>query len=183
MWEYVMMLLIFFLVYCWLKKEVEHFFWSMPMSTLKAAPSDRFVVVVTGGNRGIGRQISATLSRVLVDAERKGKFNAGSVVVVCSRNTAVGEKTAWDINKWLGLLGDNGRDTSPRPNVQVVAAQLDIESDNSIDALIAKLSSQCGHVDVLINNAGFAFKMVSFLRNFLHAARDTFEYVYTQKTN
>ena len=85
------------------------------------------VVVVTGGNRGIGFEICRQL------AER------GARVVLTARKRAAGEAA-------VKKLAELGQAAAFHP--------LDVTDGKSIERLSKVLKDTCGHVDVLINNAG-----------------------------
>jgi NAD(P)-dependent dehydrogenase (short-subunit alcohol dehydrogenase family) len=82
------------------------------------------VALVSGGNRGIGREVAKELAEL------------GYRVVIGSRDLAKGEKTADE-------LGD-----------RVVACRLDVTDEESIRSCIASIAEEFGRLDVLVNNAG-----------------------------
>ena len=82
------------------------------------------VALVSGANRGIGREVA----RQLVEQ--------GYKVVVGSRDLAKGEKTAAE-------LGDGA-----------VATQLDVTDDASVREAVSFAEREFGRLDVLVNNAG-----------------------------
>ncbi len=82
------------------------------------------VALVTGANKGIGRQIAADL------AER------GFNVLIGSRNLIHGETAVAEIGQG------------------VQAVQLDVTDQNSIDAAAGRIGQEYGRLDVLVNNAG-----------------------------
>jgi NAD(P)-dependent dehydrogenase (short-subunit alcohol dehydrogenase family) len=84
------------------------------------------VALVSGGNRGIGREVARRL------AEK------GLAVVIGSRDPGKGEGIA----KQLG----NG----------VVATQLDVTDEKSVRSAISFVEREFGRLDVLVNNAGIA---------------------------
>ena len=96
----------------------------------------RRVLVVTGSNKGIGFEIVRALLRAQ---------SAATDVVLTSRSAANGETAAAALR--AEGLGDALR---VRP--------LDIEDDASVTALRDWLRDEYGGLDVLVNNAGFAFK-------------------------
>lgn len=85
------------------------------------------VVLVTGGNRGVGRAIARLFAK------------EGARVIVNYRNgRAEAEKT-------LRLL--NG-------GPQHFALQADVSKAVQVQAMFHEIEEKCGHLDVLINNAG-----------------------------
>jgi NAD(P)-dependent dehydrogenase (short-subunit alcohol dehydrogenase family) len=84
------------------------------------------VALVSGGNRGIGREVARQLA------------NKGIRVVIGSRDLGKGEAVAKE-------LGDG-----------VVATQLDVTDEESIRSAISFVERELGRLDVLVNNAGIA---------------------------
>lgn len=82
------------------------------------------VALVSGSNRGIGRETAAELAEL------------GYRVVLGSRDLARGEQAAQELG--------NG----------VVARQLDVTDEESINGCIGWIDQECGRLDVLVNNAG-----------------------------
>jgi NAD(P)-dependent dehydrogenase (short-subunit alcohol dehydrogenase family) len=82
------------------------------------------VALVSGGNRGIGREVARQLAE------------QDYLVVIGSRDLPKGEQAA-------GELGEN-----------VVARQLDVTDEESIERCIASIDEDFGRLDVLVNNAG-----------------------------
>jgi NAD(P)-dependent dehydrogenase (short-subunit alcohol dehydrogenase family) len=87
------------------------------------------IAVVTGGNRGMGFETCRQLGR------------RGARVIVTSRDPAKGETAA-------GRLQGEGLDVRHR--------QLDVADDDGIARLAEFIRSECGRLDILINNAGIA---------------------------
>lgn len=81
-------------------------------------------IIVTGGNRGIGREICRQLGQ------------AGHRVILGSRDLQKGREAAKD------MPGN------------VITHQLDVTDEESILGLFEFISSEFGKIDVLINNAG-----------------------------
>ena len=82
------------------------------------------IIVVTGGNRGIGKEICRQLGTL------------GHTVILTARDLASAETAADEMS------GD------------VRAYKLDVRNDNSSWNLGEKLRMEFGHIDVVINNAG-----------------------------
>lgn len=91
------------------------------------------VAVVTGSNRGIGRDVVRQLAA------------KGYRVVLTARDAADGEKAAAELRKAGG---------------DIRAHDLDVQSDASCRALAAWLKAEYGQVDVLVNNAGVLLERV-----------------------
>ncbi len=86
------------------------------------------VAVVTGGARGIGREICYALAR------------AGANVMIGDIDLAAAEETAADIT----------RDTSAK----AAAAKADVVDKAMVTALMEATMQQFGRLDILVNNAG-----------------------------
>ena len=93
------------------------------------------IAVVTGANQGIGYEIVRLLKPALA---------AGSRVVLCSRDRTRGQQA-------VESLRDKG--------VEADLGILEITDKNSIESFAQWLRDTYGRVDILINNAGFAFKV------------------------
>jgi 3-oxoacyl-[acyl-carrier protein] reductase len=85
------------------------------------------VAFVTGGGRGIGRAISLRLSR------------SGFEIVVASNEPEQNEEVAKEIRTAGG---------------KALPVDLDLTSPDSIKPAFAKAQTECGRIDVLVNNAG-----------------------------
>jgi NAD(P)-dependent dehydrogenase (short-subunit alcohol dehydrogenase family) len=83
------------------------------------------VVLVTGANRGIGRELARQLAL------------RGDVVVLTARDLAKAERVAAALP---------GRE-------QVLARRLDVTDPASVEQVAAELGSLHGRLDVLVNNA------------------------------
>jgi NAD(P)-dependent dehydrogenase (short-subunit alcohol dehydrogenase family) len=84
------------------------------------------VALISGGNRGLGREVARRLAE------------DGYQVVIGSRDLAKGEQTARE-------LGAN-----------VSACRLDVTDQKSIESCIDEIRGRFGRLDVLVNNAGIA---------------------------
>jgi NAD(P)-dependent dehydrogenase (short-subunit alcohol dehydrogenase family) len=103
-----------------------------------AAPSDfdRKVVIVTGGNAGIGRAVAGAFAL------------AGAAVVVAGRNLEAAARAAGEIERDAGA--------------QVLALQADVAIPADCEALIAATVRRFGTVDILVNNAAY-FALIPML--------------------
>ena len=87
------------------------------------------VALVTGGGRGIGREIALALAR------------RGCAVAVAARTRAAVEATAADARAY---------------GVKVLAVELDVTAPASVETAVAAVAGALGPIDVLVNNAGIA---------------------------
>lgn len=97
------------------------------MNTRELFELDGRVAIVTGGGRGIGRQMATALAEM------------GSDLVVCGRNLEVCEEAAAD-------LATSG--------VKALGMRCDVRSQDDIADVVVRTKSELGRVDVLVNNAG-----------------------------
>jgi NAD(P)-dependent dehydrogenase (short-subunit alcohol dehydrogenase family) len=114
------------------------------------ATMDKRLAVVTGGNKGIGLEICRQLA---------GK---GLRVLLTSRDADKGSRAAED-------LKSNGLDVLFHP--------LDVDRDDSVEALRDDIEREAGRVDVLVNNAGMLIdqRSTSVLREPIATFRKTLE--------
>jgi len=101
-----------------------------PLATFAPDLFAHRVALVTGGGRGIGREIALAFARL------------GADVVIASRNVDNLGPTAADIE----ALGR-----------QCLAMPTNIRDSAQVDALVAKTLERFGQIDFLINNAGGQF--------------------------
>ncbi|MDQ0149417.1 SDR family NAD(P)-dependent oxidoreductase [Eubacterium multiforme] len=92
------------------------------------------VVLITGGNGGIGKEIA------------KGFASLGATTILVGRNTEKLKSTEKEI------LDANGK-------CKIIQADLNIPEE--IDTLISKIKKDFGRVDILINNAGIGHRIPS----------------------
>lgn len=85
------------------------------------------VVIVTGGNRGIG----LCLSRAFAEE--------GSLVVVVNRDAPSGKRAAEELSRQTGR--------------EVVAVAADVSCPDSVQAMANAVHARFGRIDVLVNNA------------------------------
>ena len=88
----------------------------------------RRVALVSGSNRGIGREIAGQLAEL------------GHHVIVTARDPVAAERAAEE-------LSDGGR-------LSLQAEQLDVADPRSVESLRERLEAEPGRLDVLVNNAG-----------------------------
>ena len=89
--------------------------------------SERRIALVTGGNRGIGREVCRQLAQL------------GARVILGSRDASKGEAAAIELKA-------SGAD--------VEARQLDVASVQSIRECMTWIRNSVGRLDILVNNAG-----------------------------
>jgi NAD(P)-dependent dehydrogenase (short-subunit alcohol dehydrogenase family) len=109
---------------------------------------DRRVAVVTGGNKGIGREIARQLGR------------EGITVFIGARDEARGREAA-------EKLRGEGIDARP--------LHLDVTDDASVAAAAARVEQETGRLDVLVNNAGIAIDDAPPSRVSIDVLRRTYE--------
>jgi len=85
------------------------------------------VAIVTGGSKGIGREIVATLAR------------EGAKVTFCARSEA-------DVKKALADFSKEG--------LSVEGRVADVRSEEQVRSLVDDVAARHGRVDILVNNAG-----------------------------
>lgn len=88
------------------------------------------VAIVTGGGRGLGRQMAEALAEV------------GANLVVCARTAERCEETAADLRR----LG-----------VQAIGLRCDVTNADDVRAMVERVKSELGRIDILVNNAGRAW--------------------------
>ena len=93
-------------------------------------PLSGLTALVTGGTRGIGRAIAASL------------LEAGAEVVVTGTRREAAEAAATELN------------TAPPAGVRAHGAACDVTSDASVAALLGLVRDRCGGLNILVNNAG-----------------------------
>lgn len=85
------------------------------------------VVLITGGSRGIGKEIAI------------GMAKAGADVAIVSRSNQLSEEVAQDVN----LLGRRG-----------IAFAVDVTKTGEADRIVEETVKKLGKIDILVNNAG-----------------------------
>jgi NAD(P)-dependent dehydrogenase (short-subunit alcohol dehydrogenase family) len=92
--------------------------------------ASRSVAVVSGANRGIGREVTRQLA------------TRGFTVILGSRDSAAGSKAADELRA---------------EGLDVRAHQLDVTDEASVDALASDIAHDHGRLDVVINNAAIHY--------------------------
>lgn len=95
--------------------------------------SSAHTILITGGNTGLGLEIVKAL------CSSPDTYN----IIIGSRSVKKAEDAI------AGVQKDNSSSKST-----LSAVQVDVESDDSINAAFQEVSSKHGHIDTLINNAG-----------------------------
>jgi NAD(P)-dependent dehydrogenase (short-subunit alcohol dehydrogenase family) len=88
------------------------------------------VAVVTGGNRGVGREVCRQLALL------------GFAVVLCSRDLRKGELAAKELDP---------------EGARITACQLEVDNSLSVATMTDWVKAQYGRTDVLVNNASTAY--------------------------
>jgi len=112
-----------------------------------------YVAIVTGANRGIGLECVRRLGEAL---------DSTATVILCSRNLQNGE---------------NAKEGLGAQKCDIVVKELDIGNQESVNAFVNSIKSEYQEIDLLINNAGFAFPMSSNVP-FPQQARETIDINY-----
>ncbi len=99
----------------------------------------RPVALISGSNRGIGREIARQLAEL------------GHHVIVTAREPAAAERTAQEIAEGGGL--------------SLQGEQLDVADPQSVERLAKRIQSEPGRLDALVNNAGTMGKVTTNAAN------------------
>ncbi|KAH7393237.1 short chain dehydrogenase [Cadophora sp. MPI-SDFR-AT-0126] len=111
--------------------------------------ADKQIILVTGATAGIGYDTTYALAAA----------SANNHVIIGARNLEKGKKTVEDLQA-----------RSPQGTLSVI--ELDVSNDETIEAAAAKIQSEFGRIDVLVNNAGIVTPD-PITRESLRAAFDT----------
>lgn len=107
-------------------------------------------VMVTGGGKNIGRDISLAFAR------------EGANIVVCDLNAENAANTAKNIE----ALG-----------VKVISGACDVRDRSAIIQLVQKANAELGGIDILVNNAGGSAGLLNKLTYFVDAEPETLDFV------
>lgn len=91
------------------------------------------VVLITGTSSGFGRLIAETLARKKYQVFATMRDTRG-------RNAKVAREIA---------------ELATRGSLSLQTLELDVTSDSSVERAVSKVVLECGHLDVLVNNAGY----------------------------
>ena len=106
------------------------------------------IALVTGANKGIGKEISRQLAA------------KGVLVLMGARDRARGEKAVADLRA---------------QQLPVELIQIDVTSQESADRAAAEVEKRHGQLDILVNNAGVALDWLPPSQLSVQAFRETFE--------
>jgi NAD(P)-dependent dehydrogenase (short-subunit alcohol dehydrogenase family) len=106
------------------------------------------IALVTGANKGIGREISRQLSA------------KGVLVLMGARDRERGESAAAELRA---------------QNLAVEFTEMDVTSQPSVDRAAAEVERRYGRLDILVNNAGVALDWIPGSELSVEALRQTFE--------
>jgi NAD(P)-dependent dehydrogenase (short-subunit alcohol dehydrogenase family) len=96
------------------------------MSVLERFKLDGETAIVTGGAQGLGKQMATGLTEV------------GADVAIADVNLEGAEETAAELD------GDT----------DVIAVEVDVTDEASVESMVAEVTDRLGPIDVLVNNAG-----------------------------
>ncbi len=118
------------------------------MSNRTMLGGETHIALVTGANKGIGKEISRQLA------------SKGVHVLMGSRDTQRGDEAAASLRS-LGL--------------PVEFLQIDVTSQRSVDSAAAEVEQRYGRLDILVNNAGIAIDWAPALELSVDDIQKTFE--------
>jgi gluconate 5-dehydrogenase len=98
-----------------------------PVHTRDLFGLDGKVAIVTGGGRGIGRQMATALGEM------------GAAVVLCGRNLETVSRAAAEL---------------ANAGVRAIGLRCDVRSEEEVDEVVRRTVEELGSVDILVNNAG-----------------------------
>ena len=115
-----------------------------------AVLQDGIVIFVAGGCKGIGLQIVIRIREIM----EHHPFAHSTTIFITSRNLASAQQVISE------KLSSTVAVKTPQSSIKIVPLALDITNQSSIDAAKDAVMQTCnGRIDILFNNAGFAYKM------------------------
>ncbi|RUR01554.1 SDR family oxidoreductase [Labedella endophytica] len=118
--------------------------------------TDQMIVLVTGANKGIGREIAAQLAQL------------GHTVIIGARSLEQGERTAAELRA---------------AGASVTAVALDVTDPGSVAAAADSITASHGHLDALINNAGISHQPGADIAGQMPATADVDHVRFVFETN
>ena len=97
-------------------------------------PLEGQVAIITGGSRGIGRQVALTLAQ------------AGAHIVIAAKTDEPNPKLPGTIHTVAKEIEALGRRALP--------VKVDVRNDEEIDGMVKQTMDAFGRIDILVNNAG-----------------------------
>jgi NAD(P)-dependent dehydrogenase (short-subunit alcohol dehydrogenase family) len=95
------------------------------------------VAIVTGGSRGLGKEIAIGLAK------------EGVKIIIAARTEETGKGLQGTIHQTAEAIKASGS--------EALAVRCNVTDEESVNYLVEKTLSQFGQIDVLVNNAGVAF--------------------------
>ncbi|KAI1343521.1 NAD(P)-binding protein [Xylariaceae sp. FL0016] len=98
--------------------------------------SDKKIILITGGNTGLGLEVVRALCKTSTPYE----------IIVGSRTVSKGDDAIETVKKEI-----------PQTSSTLSTVQVDLASDDSLEKAVEAIKSKHGQLDVLINNGGAAY--------------------------
>lgn len=98
--------------------------------------------IVTGGSRGIGKEVASLLSKM------------GASVVVCSRTQSEIDSVVKEIRR---MMTDGNNHHSESDDDRLLGIRCDISKSSEVDHLIKLTIAKFKFINILVNNAGIVF--------------------------
>ena len=102
--------------------------------------SNTLTAIVTGGSRGIGKEVASLLSKM------------GANVVVCSRTQSEIDSVVKEIRRMIMTDSDNHQDDD-----RLLGIRCDVSKSSEVDHLIKLTVAKFKFINILVNNAGIVF--------------------------
>jgi 3-oxoacyl-[acyl-carrier protein] reductase len=102
--------------------------------------SNTLTAIVTGGSRGIGKEVASLLSKM------------GANVVVCSRTQSEIDSVVKEIRRMIMTDSDNHQDDD-----RLLGIRCDVSKSSEVDHLIKLTIAKFKFINILVNNAGILF--------------------------